>query len=132
MSKENPSIKKTQIPKEFDQDHLMSFIQKFSFPRCIGTDGEKKARKMAFNEFKDLNLQVYKEDFICSLAYARWLLPLFMVFFLVLLSITQIIKFFFPDFSILSDITFITGFLISFLYVGRKNRTPQKFLAGKN
>ncbi|MHA1728157.1 MAG: M28 family metallopeptidase [Promethearchaeota archaeon] len=126
--------KNRTIPAEFDQEHLMDYVKKYSFPRCIGSDGEKKVRRMIFKEFNDIGLKGYREEFLCSLVYSKWLLPISLILFLVLLIITQLLKFFLfeYEYNYIFDLFFIFIFFIEFSYILRKARKPQKFLAGKN
>ncbi|MHA1383791.1 MAG: M28 family metallopeptidase [Candidatus Helarchaeota archaeon] len=37
-----------------------------SYPRLVGSDGEKEAREYIFNEFKEMGVEVSREEFRCS------------------------------------------------------------------
>lgn len=130
-NKNNTKKTESSLHKEFDQNILMDYVKKYSFPRTVGSDGERKVRKMLFKEFNDIGLKAYKEEFVCSLAFSKWLLPVSLIFFLIILVVTQLIKYYFDGYDILMDIFFITGVIFDFTYVFRKGRNPQKFLAGK-
>jgi hypothetical protein len=70
------------------QDHffniakLYNFVKVFSFPRLVGTDGEKKAVALTIKTFKDIGFterQIQKEAFTFSDFYSTTLIKLIMV-----------------------------------------------------
>jgi len=54
-----------------DEKRLKENLTSFSFPRLSGTDGEKKALKLARSKVKDLNLDPLSQPFVFSTFYGR-------------------------------------------------------------
>jgi len=72
---QNNSISKTS----FNQYRLAKYVNTFSFPRLAGTDGEKKAVKLAHDTFKEIGFnpdQIMKKDFDFSDFYSTTLMKL--------------------------------------------------------
>lgn len=66
----------------FDSHRLFNYVQKFSFPRLAGTEGEEKAVELVIETFKDLGFkesQIQKEPFEFSDFYSTTLIKLIMV-----------------------------------------------------
>jgi len=74
---QNHSINKPS----FDQDRLANYVNTFSFPRLAGTEGEKKAVKLAHGTFKEIGFksnQIKKKSFDFSDFYSTTLIKLIM------------------------------------------------------
>lgn len=54
-----------------DENRLKENLTTFSFPRLSGTDGEKKALKIAFSKVEKLNLKPITQDFVFSTFFGR-------------------------------------------------------------
>ena len=54
-----------------DEKRLKENLTAFSFPRLSGTDGEKKALKLAISKVEDLNLEPSTQDFVFSTFFGR-------------------------------------------------------------
>lgn len=54
-----------------DENRIKETIKTFSFPRLSGTEGEKKALKLAIQEVKDLNLTPLTQKFEFSTFFGR-------------------------------------------------------------
>jgi hypothetical protein len=121
-----------QVPNEFNLDRIRAWVHQFSFPRLIGTQGEKKARNLSFSEFKKLGLEPEREAFICSLFYSKWLLPFTITFLTLVLILTQVISFMFPTYRFYAFLGFMGCFLLTLEYMLRKNRNPQKIMIAPN
>ena len=127
-------IDKTVDPKISDsikplgKEKLMDYIEKYSFPRQIGTAGEKKVRKMAYKEFKAIGYKPHREEFICSLFFSIWFLRISLASFLTMIITNQILLFYQPAWNLAVFIVFI----IWFFYIVKKSRKPHKMMAGKN
>ncbi|MFW9972031.1 MAG: M28 family metallopeptidase [Candidatus Odinarchaeota archaeon] len=66
----------------FSIERLYNYVKIFSFPRLVGSSGEKKAVNLTINTFKDLgfsNEQIQKETFEFSDFYSTTLIKLIMV-----------------------------------------------------
>lgn len=85
----------------FNVESLYNHVKKFSFPRLVGTSGEKKAVDLTVNTFKEIGFndtQIQKEPFELSDFYSTTLIKLIMVinltFNLFILMFTYINLFF--------------------------------------
>jgi hypothetical protein len=66
----------------FDLNSLNNYVKTFSFPRLVGTSGEKKAVALTIKAFKDIGFsdgQIQKESFKFSDFYSTTLIKLIMV-----------------------------------------------------
>ncbi len=76
---------KTGTPSQeqsFNVDRLYNYVKIFSFPRLVGTSGEKKAVELTIKTFKDIGfneIQIQKEPFKFSDFYSTTLIKLIMV-----------------------------------------------------
>ncbi len=54
-----------------DENRIKANLEIFSFPRLSGTEGEKKALKLAIDKVEELNLNPIIQDFRCSTFFGR-------------------------------------------------------------
>ncbi len=94
-------IKNSNQEYRFNIDRLYNYVKKLSFPRLVGTNGEKKAVALTINTFKEIGFidtQIQKEPFNFSDFYSTTLIKLIMVinltFTLFILMFTYINLFF--------------------------------------
>ncbi|NVM44562.1 MAG: M28 family peptidase [Candidatus Lokiarchaeota archaeon] len=79
-----------------DENRIKENLETFSFPRLSGTEGERKALKLALKRVEDLNLKPMIQDFMFSTFFGRiypkvaFLLG-FVILFLFYLNFTTII-----------------------------------------
>ena len=79
-----------------DENRIKETIKEFSFPRLSGTEGEKKALKLAVQRVEELNLKPLTQDFVFSTFFGRTYPKLafllgFIVLFLLYLNIVAYI-----------------------------------------
>lgn len=117
-----------EIPPEFDKNILMKLVEKFSFPRKIGSVGEKKSRIMAFEEFKAMDLNPQNESFVCSLFYSEWLLRFVLVNFMGMVAIMQLVLLYKP----VLNIYVLATIIIYGTFIFRRTRNPNKLNWGRN
>ena len=72
-------LKNDDITKDnlFDADRLYSHVKSFSFPRLVGTEGERKAVKLTIETFQNIGFietQIHKESFEFSDFYSTTLI----------------------------------------------------------
>lgn len=91
------SLSRSASESYFNQDRLFKYVNQFSFPRLAGTDGEKKAVKLAYDTFNEIGFkkeQIEKKTFDFSDFYSTTLMKLFMmlnlIFNLILLLFSYI------------------------------------------
>ncbi|MHA1339011.1 MAG: M28 family metallopeptidase [Promethearchaeota archaeon] len=112
----------------FSEEKLKYYVEKFSFPRRIGSVGEKKARRLTFLEFKKLGLTPHKEDFVCSLFYSINFLRIVLLSIIALMLSLEFTLFLDPRMNILTLIIFtLWGG-----YLARMAQRPHKINWGKN
>ncbi|MFX1503165.1 MAG: hypothetical protein ACFFDH_19550, partial [Promethearchaeota archaeon] len=76
------SSEKSIQDQYFKIDRLFTYVQKFSFPRLAGTNGEKKAVDLTTKTFKEIGYKeqkILKEQFEFSDFYSTTLIKLIMV-----------------------------------------------------
>jgi hypothetical protein len=110
---------------EFDISRLYNYIQKFSFPRLAGTEGEKKAVELTVETFKEIGFkekQIEKEHFEFSDFYATTLIKLIMIlnltFSLMLVLLSYI--------HVLFSIPLLAGPAIIILILVRRVKHPEE------
>ena len=82
---------KTIDSQWFNSKKIFNYVQKFSFPRLCGTDGEKKAVNLTVNTFKEIGFdenEVIKEPIEFSDFYSTTLIK-----FIALMSINALFIF---------------------------------------
>jgi len=122
------TLHQEEIPEEFKEEKLKYYVEKFSFPRRIGTEGEKKARKLTYLEFKKLGLNPYRENFVCSLFYSISFLRIVLLSIIFFVFSLQIVLFFDPRLNLFV----IVIFTFWAIYLMRMAQKPQKINWGKN
>lgn len=96
-----------------DENSIKENLETFSFPRLSGTEGEKKALKLAFKKVEDLNLKPLIQDFMFSTFFGRiypkvaFLLG-FVVLFLFYLNFATIF---------ILILLMISGFILGILFI---------------
>ncbi|MHA1820878.1 MAG: M28 family metallopeptidase [Promethearchaeota archaeon] len=113
--------------KEFSPQKLMDIVNRYSFPRKIGSNGEIKARRLAYNDFKKMGYKPQVENFLCSLWYSQWLLRFALLNLLIMLLLNQIVLFIRPALNIIV----YTIFILWGAFLVNKTRSPHKILYGK-
>ena len=96
----------------FDKDRIYNYVKKFSFPRLVGTQGEKKAVELTTNTFKQIGFeeeQITQDSFRFSNFYSVHLIKLIILMNLISITILFAIKYLYPLF------TFITIIIIAII-----------------
>ncbi|MHA1732976.1 MAG: M28 family metallopeptidase [Promethearchaeota archaeon] len=57
---------------QFDEVRMFNLVEKFSFPRLVGSSGELKARQMVVEEFREAGLEPVVEEFRFSTHFANF------------------------------------------------------------
>ncbi|MFX0187173.1 MAG: M28 family metallopeptidase [Candidatus Hodarchaeota archaeon] len=112
----------------FRKDRVFNYVQKFSFPRLTGTDGEKEAVELTVQTFKEIGFkdnEIQREPFELSDFYSTTLVKLIAIISLNSLLIFVLAIYLYPIFTF-----FIIGLmsLIVFLIVkGLKYPEKKRF-----
>lgn len=116
------------IPPEFNQEKLFEYVKKYSFPRRIGTRGEKIVRKMIYHDFRKIGLKPQREHFICSLFYSVNFLRITLLLLLMMILLMEFVFYLNPIFNLVMFGIFI--FLALFML--RMSQKPHKINWGRN
>lgn len=96
-----------------NENRIKETLKEFSFPRLSGTEGEKKALKLATQRVEELNLEPLTQDFVFSTFFGRtypklaFLLGFNVLFLLYLNTITFIIPVLLAIIGIILGLLFI-------------------------
>lgn len=118
----------SQNPDDFKLNELENYVKKFSFPRRIGTPGEKIARKMTFLEFKKMGFTPHREHFVCSLFYSINLLRIVLLTLISMVFFMEWVSFIAPAYNMIVLFVYICWAL----YLLRMSQKPHKINWGKN
>lgn len=99
-------MKENYYYENFDdmESRLFDYVNKFSFPRLAGTDGEKKAVKMTINTFENLGFtkeQILTQNFKFSTFYSEELIKIIGLMNIIIIVVLLLIKYLFPFFVII-------------------------------
>lgn len=93
---------------------LMRYVEKFSFPRLAGSEGEKEAVKLTINTFKDIGYeenQIETLNFEFSTFYSEDLIKIIGFMNIILIFTLLLIKYIYPYSAIITGIIFLSLFL---------------------
>lgn len=128
MSVTNDNGNDSASHNAFNLDDLQNYVKKFSFPRRIGTPGEKIARKMTFLEFKKMGFNPHREHFVCSLFYSVNFLRIVLLSLISMVFVMEWVSFVEPSYNMIVLVLYICWAL----YLLRMSQKPQKINWGKN
>jgi len=101
--------------QSFSKERIFDYVQKFSFPRLCGTDGEKKAVDLTVKTFKEIGFdvdQIEREPFEFSDFYSTTLIKLIGIISLNALLIFVLALYIYPFFTF-----FIIGLMSLIIFV---------------
>ncbi len=93
------TLKKTKEDFSFSKERLFNYVNKFSFPRLVGTKGEKKAVDFTIKTFKEIGFrdnEIYSQNFEFSTFYSMVMIKIIIFLNLIFVSIILLIKFIYP------------------------------------
>ncbi|MFX1495887.1 MAG: M28 family peptidase [Promethearchaeota archaeon] len=99
---------------EQKEKKLMEYVEKFSFPRLAGSEGEREAVKLTINTFKDIGYeenQIEKLNFEFSTFYSEELIKIIGFMNILLIFTLLLIKYIYPYSAIITGIIFLLLFL---------------------
>lgn len=121
-------VTRSDTPPEFNQEKLFNYVKKYSFPRRIGTRGEKLVRKMIYHEFKKIGLKPHREHFICSLFYSVNFLRITLLLFIIILLSMEFVLYLNP----ILNIAIFGIFILLTFFLFRMSQKPHKINWGRN
>ncbi|MFW9827885.1 MAG: M28 family peptidase [Candidatus Thorarchaeota archaeon] len=107
------AIKKNQEEYPFNKENLSKCVEKYSFPRLAGKEGEKKAVDFTINSFKKIGFkvdQIKTQDFEFSTFYSKAMIKIIIFLNLTFVLIILLIKFLYRF------LTFITILILVIIF----------------
>ncbi|MFX1380107.1 MAG: M28 family metallopeptidase [Promethearchaeota archaeon] len=90
------AIKKSQEDIPSNGEKLFNYVNKFSFPRLAGSQGEKQAVDSTIKTFKEIGFksdQIKSQDFEFSTFYSKAMIKIIILLNLIFVSVILLIKF---------------------------------------
>jgi len=96
------------------KERLLHYVEKFSFPRLAGTEGEKSSVKLTVETFEKIGFnknEILKQEFEFSTFYSEILVKIIAFMSLILITILLFIKYLFPALVFFTIISILIIFL---------------------